>query len=712
MREISIQWKISLLAGASLLISTVALTGIAVYAAHHTNQMVVSESSTELRRNAEQILAQQAETESSRVVSYLNDAVIRGQMVVQALQFQKSFAEENLLSSEVLRGAINQTMRSTVEHAEHILAGYAVYLPDALDAEDANYVGSTNLGANDSGRAALYWSRNAKGELALETIPEKELKDTSLDANGIAQTEWLQCSQRNKQSCLLDPYVDETTAPPLLMTSVTFPLLEGDKLLGIAGLDIELGHLQELVNTMDQRMFDGAGDVLLVSQHGIIACSTQAKLKLGTGLQKQDPALFNSLQSLMKSDKRQTNWDSGSLQVFMPIHMVGSQTTWALLITMPSATVLQHATLLADKLSGKLDGTTLQLIGSALFIGLICLVTFWFAARQISTPLRHVADRLRDIAQGEGDLTQRIALHRDDELGALANWFNAFLDKIHGTVRDIVSAVDQSRHYTVEASRLSSSSREALQDQFNEIDLVASACEEMHQTSNEVAQSANRVVVAADSAECSAQQGKSVVEETSKAMEELMQQISSAKPRVEELSRNSDNISQILEVITGIAEQTNLLALNAAIEAARAGEQGRGFAVVADEVRNLARRTQDSVVEIREVIANLQSGTGQVVQAILSSHQQANVTQQRSQQAVVMIEEITRAIATIQEMSNQIEIAIKEQGKVSGEISENINSIRKTSEMVTRSAESSSSMLDDLEQLAHHQQLLVSQFKV
>ena len=712
MREISIQWKISLLAGASLLISTVALTGIAVYAAHHTNQMVVSESSSELRRNAEQILAQQAETESSRVVNYLNDAVIRGQMVVQALQFQKSFAEDNLLSSEVLRGAINQTMRSTVEHAEHILAGYAVYLPDALDAEDTNYVGSTNLGANDSGRVALYWSRNAKGELALETIPEKELKDTSLDANGIAQTEWLQCSQRNKQSCLLDPYVDETTTPPELMTSVTFPLLEGDKLLGIAGLDIELGHLQDLVKTMDQRMFEGAGDVLLVSQHGIIAGSTNSKLKLGAGLQQLDPALFTSLQSLLKNDKRQTSWDSGSLQVFMPIHMVGSQTTWALLITMPATTVLQHATLLADKLSGKLDGTTLQLVGSALFIGLICLVTFWFAARQISTPLRHVADRLRDIAQGEGDLTQRIALHRDDELGALANWFNAFLDKIHGTVRDIVSAVDQSRQYTVEASRLSSSSRAALQSQFNEIDLVASACEEMHQTSNEVAQSANRVVVAADSAECSAQQGKAVVEETSLAMEELMQQISSAKPRVEELSRNSDNISQILEVITGIAEQTNLLALNAAIEAARAGEQGRGFAVVADEVRNLARRTQDSVVEIRQVITNLQSGTGQVVQAILSSHQQANVTQQRSQQAVVMIEEITRAIATIQEMSNQIEIAIKEQGKVSGEISENINSIRKASEMVTRSAESSSSMLDDLEQLAHHQQLLVSQFKV
>jgi methyl-accepting chemotaxis protein len=195
-------------------------------------------------------------------------------------------------------------------------------------------------------------------------------------------------------------------------------------------------------------------------------------------------------------------------------------------------------------------------------------------------------------------------------------------------------------------------------------------------------------------------------------MEELMRYISAAKPQVEDLSRNSENISQILEVITAIAEQTNLLALNAAIEAARAGEQGRGFAVVADEVRNLARRTQDSVVEIRQVIANLQSGTGQVVNAILSSHEQANVTQQRSQQAVVMIEQVTRSISTIQEMSNQIELAIKEQGKVSGEISENVNNIRKASETVTLAAEESSQMLESLHALADQQQDLVNHFKV
>lgn len=234
----------------------------------------------------------------------------------------------------------------------------------------------------------------------------------------------------------------------------------------------------------------------------------------------------------------------------------------------------------------------------------------------------------------------------------------------------------------------------------------------MHQTSGEVAQSANRVVSAADSAEVSAQQGKLVVEETQKAMSQLMAYISSAKPEVEALAKNSDNISQILEVITAIAEQTNLLALNAAIEAARAGEQGRGFAVVADEVRNLARRTQDSVVEIRQVIGNLQSGTEQVVNTIMASHEQANVTHHNAQQAVEVIEQITQAVATIQEMSNQIEIAVKEQGKVSGEISENVNNIRKASETVILAADESNQMLEGLQALANQQQHLVNQFKV
>ncbi len=568
------------------------------------------------------------------------------------------------------------------------------------------------MGANDSGRAALYWTRDAKNELVLETITEKELKDTSLDENGIANTEWLMCSQRTNHACLLDPYLDEAISPPKLLTSITAPILSQSKLIGIAGLDIELDHLQQLVQNMDQRMFAGAGTVFLISQRGIVAATTQSNLKIGSQLQQQAPKLQQEILPLLKSKQPQTQWHDDTLRIVMPIQMQGAETTWTLVITMPASTVLNQVTQLANKLSLQLADTSRQLIACALLVGALGLAIFWFAARQIASPLRRVVDRLRDIAQGEGDLTQRITLQRSDELGELANWFNAFLDKLHATVRQIVNSTHQSNEMTEQSSNLSLQSSQALQAQFDEIDLVASAFEEMHQTSAEMAHSANRVVAAADSAELSAQQGKDVVAKTQVAMSQLMEYIRTAKPEVEALAKNSENISQILEVITAIAEQTNLLALNAAIEAARAGEQGRGFAVVADEVRNLARRTQASVVEIRQVIGVLQSGTEQVVSAIIASHEQANVTQHNAQQAVVAIEQISHSIITIQEMSNQIELAVKEQGKVSGEISENVDNIRRASETVVRSAQESNQMIQGLQALANQQQQLVNQFKV
>lgn len=332
------------------------------------------------------------------MVNYLNDAVIRGEMVVQAVKFQKAFAEDNLLSSEVLRGAINQTMRSAVEHAEHILAGYAVYLPDALDAEDANYVGSTNLGSQRQWPCSPVLTCNAKGELTLETIDEKELKDTSLERSRHSFHRMVPVQSAPQTELSVDPYVDETRTPPELMTSVTFPILEQDVSLGIVGLDIELAHLQDLVKTMDQRMFDGAGEVLLVSQHGVIAGTTQPKLKLGAGLQQLDLTLFSALQGMLKTDKR-ANQLGLRLPAGLYAHPICKAAKPLCLADHHACNHrIAHATLLAEKLSGELGGTTLQLVGSAFAVGLLGLLIFWFVARQISTPLRQkVADRLREI---------------------------------------------------------------------------------------------------------------------------------------------------------------------------------------------------------------------------------------------------------------------------------------------------------------------------
>ena len=709
MPSLSIQWKITLLGGACLLATTAALTSIALFDAHHTNQLVLGQSSEALKADAAALLGHQAESESARISNFFLDAATRLQMTTSTISFQKKFVEDNLLSSEVLRGAVRQTVQSSLEQSDHVVASYAIYQPDALDAEDNNYQGSENLGSNEAGRMATYWYRDNVGNPLSQPVSEAQIKDTKPASNGLPGNAWIQCSLDSKAPCLLDPYFDHKGQNHQLITSLTTPLMAGRSLVGIAGLDLPMKPIQDLLSHMNQSMYQGAGDVLLVSQHGYVVGGTRKEIKPGSALSKQDT---DALTKLLAANKRDVSWQGERLQITVPLHLQGSQAPWGLIVRMPTKVVMAPVIEMQNQLNGEVKATSWRLLLSALLIGGLGMGVLWLAVLRLVTPLRGVADRLRDIAQGEGDLTQRIQLQRQDELGDLATWFNAFLGRIHGTVQELVGLVHDTRSHTGQAARLSEQSQQALAAQFGEIDMVASAFEEMHQTSGEVATSARRVVSAADSAEESAQQGKAVVEETRLAMEQLMGFISDAKPRVEALSRDSENISQILEVITGIAEQTNLLALNAAIEAARAGEQGRGFAVVADEVRNLARRTQDSVIEIRHVIDALQSGTQEVVGAILSSHEQANVTQQRAQDAVIMLEAITRSIATIQEMSNQIEIAVKEQSNVSGEISANVSNIRKASETVTHAASDTSTMLQEMVALANREQALVDQFKV
>lgn len=334
------------------------------------------------------------------------------------------------------------------------------------------------------------------------------------------------------------------------------------------------------------------------------------------------------------------------------------------------------------------------------------------AAHRISKPIRLVATRLQEIAHGQGDLTQRIHLSQRDEVGLLAHRFNAFLERLHSTISEVVETAAGTRHGVIEASDLAQQTRAILQAQSQEIDLVATACTQMHATAAEIAESAQQALTATQGAEEAAQQGLQVVAQTDNAMQRLMHEMSETKPKVDALASNSININQILSVITAIAEQTNLLALNAAIEAARAGEQGRGFAVVADEVRNLAHRTQKSIGEIQSVIEQLQQGTQEVVSAILSGHQQAQETQQQALASVAVLERINVAIDTIHLMNEQIAQAVHEQSQVSNEISHNLNNIRGVSHSIIQGADSSANLSAELSSLAERQHALVGQFKI
>nr|QWL73055.1 methyl-accepting chemotaxis protein [Aeromonas hydrophila] len=713
MSSLSVQGRITLIAGCCLLASAGALVASSLFSAANMQDQVLTSTTAEAQSAAENWMKAMGSEQAAKVTSYLDEAYFRATLLGQGILFQRKNAADNFGSSETLRTAVNQQLHDAAASSDNLLGVYAVFEPDQLDGEDSNYHGSSALGSNDQGRFSTYWAR-VDGKIEPEVQNESVLADQSPTAAGGVENEWYRCSIRSKALCLLEPYLDDVGSQKVLMTSVTVPLLEQEKLLGMVGVDISLTALQSLVKEMDQELYEGQGKVLLVSSQGRVAGVDGFDVTLGSPLGQQYQTLAGELQGWLGQGQISSRWspDGTLLQTFVPVKMRGTEQKWGIYIELRRSVVLASALQLQEDLSGQASRSVMTQLLIGGLISAVALICIWLMAHQIVAPIRAVVARLKDIASGEGDLTQRIELRRDDEIGELAKWFNSFLNKLQSTISQVIDTVAGTRASAEQAASVAERTSAGMQAQYQEVDLVATAFEELSATALQVAGNANSAVAAANQADTAAQEGKYVVADTQEAMRKLMAVISDAKPVVEHLSANSENINDILVVIQGIAEQTNLLALNAAIEAARAGEQGRGFAVVADEVRNLAGRTQNAIVEIQTLIGQLQSGTEAVVKAIMTGHSQADLTLTKVDLSVSVLEQIIHAVATIHQMNEQIARAAQEQSGVADEINRNVSNIRDVSHTIRAEAASSAENGRELSALADKQQQLVGQFKV
>ena len=713
MSSLSVQGRITLIAGCCLLASAGALVASSLFSAANMQDQVLTSTTAEAQSAAENWMKAMGSEQAAKVTSYLDEAYFRATLLGQGILFQRKNAADNFGSSETLRTAVNQQLHDAAASSDNLLGVYAVFEPDQLDGEDSNYHGSSALGSNDQGRFSTYWAR-VDGKIEPEVQNESVLADESPTAAGGVENEWYRCSIRSKALCLLEPYLDDVGSQKVLMTSVTVPLLEQEKLLGMVGVDISLTALQSLVKEMDQELYKGQGKVLLVSSQGRVAGVDGFDVTLGSPLGQQYQTLAGELQGWLGQGQVSSRWspDGTLLQTFVPVKMRGTEQKWGIYIELPRSVVLASALQLQDDLSGQASRSVMTQLLIGGLISAVALICIWLMAHQIVAPIRAVVARLKDIASGEGDLTQRIELRRDDEIGELAKWFNSFLNKLQSTISQVIDTVAGTRASAEQAASVAERTSAGMQAQYQEVDLVATAFEELSATALQVAGNANSAVAAANQADTAAQEGKYVVADTQEAMRKLMAVISDAKPVVEHLSANSENINDILVVIQGIAELTNLLALNAAIEAARAGEQGRGFAVVADEVRNLAGRTQNAIVEIQTLIGQLQSGTEAVVKAIMTGHSQADLTLTKVDLSVSVLEQIIHAVATIHQMNEQIARAAQEQSGVADEINRNVSNIRDVSHTIRAEAASSAENGRELSALADKQQQLVGQFRV
>ncbi|CAN7426299.1 methyl-accepting chemotaxis protein [Aquipseudomonas alcaligenes] len=710
--RLSIQWKITLLAGLCLLAIVTLLVGASLYQSKRSAELVKSASSQMLDQSARQRMQARGELQALRIQRYFMDTYQYGKGFSRQVLFLKDQAEKRFLDAFDLREDMTRQVKTSLEANPNLLGLYLVFEPNALDGKDELFIDQAELGSNDKGRFSLYWSQSTPGKLESESMTEELLGDSSPMANGMPYNTWYTCPLKTRDSCVLEPYYDDVGGKKVLMTSIAFPLELNGKVVGVMGLDISLDNLQQLSVDGSKDLYDGQGQVSIISPIGLLAGHSRDASQLSLKLDKAFGADAGEIASVVSAGKPAEIDREGILRVMQPFKPIPTSAAWSVLLEVPDKVLLGPALKLEAQLDEQSAASSLTATLIGLAAAVVGLLLMWLTALGVTRPILGVAAMLKNIASGEGDLTRRLEYARQDELGELAGWFNRFLDKLQPVIADVKRSVQDARSTADQSAAIASQTSAGMQQQYREVDQVATASHEMSATAQDVARSAAQAAEAARGADHATREGLGVIGKTTSAIEQLASEMSAAMEEVQGLASSSEQIGSVLEVIRAIAEQTNLLALNAAIEAARAGEAGRGFAVVADEVRNLAKRTQDSVEEIRQVIEGLQHGTREVVGSMHSSHRQAQGSVEQVEHAVAALQRIGDAVAVITDMNLQIASAAEEQSAVAEEINRNVAAIRDVTESLSGQAQESAQVSQALNRLANHQQGLMDQFRV
>ncbi len=355
-----------------------------------------------------------------------------------------------------------------------------------------------------------------------------------------------------------------------------------------------------------------------------------------------------------------------------------------------------------------------NLIVSAITVAMIIvsLMMAYFITRMIVGPLHQLAEAFKDIAEGDGDLRRRLDAGRKDEIGEVAEGFNTFVDKLTNVLGKVVELTQRVGFSSMQLSATAEQISKGTQNQNMQVTQVASAIEEMSATVIEVASNTSQAAEYAKKATDMAIKGGDIVSRTVDGMQSIAKSVEESANTIEELGRNSDQIGEIITVINDIADQTNLLALNAAIEAARAGEHGKGFAVVADEVRKLAERTTKATKEIREKIELIQDRTAGAVEAMNSGRKDVDAGVGFATEAGVSLTNIVEIVKNVSNMINQIAAAEEQQSAAAGEISANMENISTVTKEATGSVKDTSNAASELSKIASELQAMTSQFKL
>ena len=499
---------------------------------------------------------------------------------------------------------------------------------------------------------------------------------------------WYKDGMNASGATLTEPYIDMTTNKMVIGI-----LSKVSSSVGVVGGDLALDGLVQIINSLN---FGGMGYAFLVNDQGKILVHPDKDLvmkSLSDLFPQHTPKLTGELTEVQSEGKAR-------LLTFTPI------------TGLPSANWYIGLSVDKDKAFSMLSTFRTSAVIATVVAVVIIIGLLGLLISVLMQPLHTMTRAMEDIAEGEGDLTKRLRIHNHDEFGILGTAFNRFVERIHSSISEVSSATEQVNEVALRVISASNSSMTNSDEQSNRTNSVAAAINELGAAAQEIAGNAAQASQHASSARLLAEEGQQVVERNIAAMNRLSDLIVSSSGHIETLNNKTVNIGQILEVITSISQQTNLLALNAAIEAARAGEAGRGFAVVADEVRNLAHRTQESAQQVQTMIEELQVGARASVETMDQSQRHSQDSVQIANQAGERLDSVTVRISEIDGMNQSVATATEEQTAVVEAINMDINEINMLNQEGVENLQATLRACSDLEQQAGRLKHLVGSFRI